>query len=157
MDFAGYDQLGRRVHLAFARQFSDIQGLAFPEGAFVVLLGGPTHHLPVDLLYSTAQRLLQRGAVYVMCWGDGASRLEDIVDEAGAMSSVDQPRAATVMTTAHEGESIREVLDFATTVAIPAEPLDQSCDDAVLVFHQDVHWYNEAHNVLEDILGDGVA
>lgn len=139
------------------RQFSEIGELVFPEGVFVVLIGGPTHELPVDLLYSTAQRLLERGAAYVMCWGEGAGRLEDIVDEADAMRSLDRPDAVTVMTTAHEDESLREVLDFATTVAIPAEPLNELCEDVVLVFYENVHWYNEAHNVLEDILSDGAA
>lgn len=157
MDFAGYDRLGRRVHLAFAQQFSDIQGLVFPGGVFVVLLGGPTQHLPVELLYSTAQRLLERGAAYVMCWGEGATRLEDIVDEAGTMGSLDHPDAATVMTTAHEGESVQELLEFATTVAVPAEPLAQSCEDVVLVFHENAHWYDEARAVLENILRDGLA
>jgi hypothetical protein len=56
------------------------------------------------------------------------------------------------MTTAHEGESLDEVLSFATTVAVPAE---QMAADVVLLFHGNINWFNEAHNLLEDMLTSG--
>ena len=155
LQFAGLDPLGRRVHLAFAADFAEIAHLPYPEGAFVVLLGGPTDDLPVDLLYSTAQVLLEKGAAYVLCWGDGASRLEDIVDEAAAMRSLEDPHAPTIMTTAHEGEPLHDVLTFATTVAVPDQFFAGACGDVVMVFHRNVHHYNEAQNCLEELLTDG--
>lgn len=149
---AGYDQLSRRVHLAFAPTFPDIAGIVLPRGPFVVFLGGDTSGLPVDLLYSTAEHLLNQGAPYIMVWGDGASRWEDIVDEAAAMRTLDHPEAPVIMTTAHEGESLDEVLRFATTVAVPSEPLAAATADVVLIFHGNVSWFNQAHNLLEDML-----
>lgn len=156
LSLAGYDPLARRVHLAFAPTFSDIQGIVFPPGPFVVLLGGDTSDVPVDLLYAMANCLLDRGAAYILAWGAGASRCEDIVDEAAAMRTLDNPEAPTIMTTAHEGESLDEVLLFATTAAVPAEPLAAATADVVLVFHGTVGWFNEAQNLLEDILTSGV-
>lgn len=155
LSLAGYDPLARRVHLAFAPRFSDIQDIVFPEFPFVVLLGGDTSGISVDLIYSTAEHLLDRGAAYILAWGDGASRCEDIVDETATMRTLDHPEAPTIMTTAHEGESIEEVLAFATTVAVPAEPLAAATADVVLVFHGNVRWFNEAHNLLEDMLKGG--
>lgn len=153
----GRDELGRRVYLLFAPDFADINNAPFPAPPFVLLLGGPTQNLPVELVYSTIERLLTRGAAYIMCWGEGANRCEDIADEAAVMSSIDNPHAATILTTAHDRDSLDEVLDFATTVAVPAEPLAERCRDVVLVFHGNVHWYNQAQILLEDMLGGGAA
>ena len=155
LDSAGRDQLGRRVSLAFTPELSDIGQVAFPEGAFVVLIAGPTAHLPVDVIYAAAEELLGRGAVYVMCWGDGSSRCEDIVDEAVVMRTLDEPDAPAIMTTSHAGTSIEEVLEFAITVAVPADELAEVCREVVLVFHENVHFYNEAHLLLEEMLRDG--
>ncbi|MBV9071276.1 MAG: hypothetical protein JO231_21355 [Acidobacteria bacterium] len=156
LHLAGYDQLGRRVHLGFAREFADIRTVALPSSSFLVLLGGDTTGVPIDLIYSTAECLLDRGAAYILCWGDGATVCEDIVDEAAAMRAVDNPDNPIIMTTAHEGESLDEVLRFATTVAVPAEPLTAAAD-LVLIFHENVSWYSEAHNVLEEVLRNGAA
>ncbi|HYO79427.1 MAG TPA: hypothetical protein VE010_23375 [Thermoanaerobaculia bacterium] len=149
--FAGRDELGRDVHLAFVRELSDVGALVLPQ-TFVILIGGATADLPVDVIYSAAEALLEKGAAYVMCWGEGASRLEDIVDEAVAMRGMRDPAAKTVMTTAHEDERLGDVLEFATTVAVPAEELPKEGRDVVLLFHGNVSWYNEAHNALEDLL-----
>ena len=108
LHLAGYDSLTRRVHLAFVPEFSDIQGIVFPQSPFVVLLGGDTSGLSVDLLYSTAEHLLDQGAAYVLSWGDGASRCEDIINEASVMQALDNPEAPVIMTTAHVGESLNE-------------------------------------------------
>ncbi|HEX8253565.1 MAG TPA: hypothetical protein VF846_10475, partial [Thermoanaerobaculia bacterium] len=91
---------------------------------------------------------------YVMCWGEGASRFEDLVDEAAVMKHLVDPARPTIMTTAHEGEPLADALEFATTVAIPAEAFPKACRDVVLLFHGHVGWYNEAQNVLEDMLRD---
>lgn len=152
--FKGRDEFGRRVHLAFIPELSAIGSLAFP-GMFVVLVAGRTIDLSADIIYSVAEVLLARGAAYVMCWGEGANRCEDIIDEAEAMNTLDNPEAPTLMTT-HEDESIREVMEFAFTAAAPAEH-SVECRDVVLVFHGNVNWYNEAHILLEEMLHDGAA
>lgn len=148
--FAGIDPLGRRVYLAFVPQFSDLAGLPFPQSPFVVLLGGPTRELPVDVIYDIAEMLLKNGAVYVMCWGDGAGRCEEIVDEAAAMLSLERDEPPSILTTVHEEESLSDVVEFATTAAIPADRYADACKDVLLVFHANVGWYNEAQNLLED-------
>jgi hypothetical protein len=153
--FAGRDELGRQAHLAFIPELTAIGHLAFP-GVFVVLIAGRTIDLSVDGIYSVAEVLLERGAAYIMCWGEGASRCEDIIDEAVAMKTLDDPTAPTIMTTAHENESIEEVLKFATTAAVPADEF-ANCRDVVLVFHDNVNWYNEACIHLENMLNDGAA
>ena len=155
LHFAGLDKLGRQVHLVFTAELSAIQHLTFPS-VFAVLLAGRTIELTVDVIYSTAEVLLERGAAYVMCWGEGANRCEDLIDEAVTMNTLDNPDAPTLMTTAHEDETIEEVLEFATTVAVPAEGF-AACRDVVLVFHGNVNWYNEAHILLENMLSDGAA
>lgn len=153
--FAGIDEVGRRVHLTFVPQFSDVATLPFPQTPFVVLLGGHTRELSVDLIYDTAELLLKKGAVYVICWGDGAGRCEDIVDEAETMLSLDDDRPPSILTTAHEEDTLSEVLEFATTVAIPSEPYTETCRDVLLVFHGNAGWYDEARKLLKDLLSEG--
>jgi hypothetical protein len=87
-----------------------------------------------------------------MSWGEGAARCEDIADEAIAMRGIDRPHSLSVMTTAHEGETLREVLTFATTLAVPAEALARVTTDVVLIFHGHAGWYDEARSLLEDML-----
>lgn len=89
--------------------------------------------------------------------GEGANRCEDIVDEAAAMRAIDDPEAPFIMTTAHEHESLDQALRFATNIAVPAELLADAARDVVLIFHENVSWYNEAHNLLEDMLTSGAA
>jgi hypothetical protein len=61
--------------------------------------------------------------------GEGASRCEYIADEAAAMSSIDDPHAATILTSAHDRDSLDDVSDFATAVAMPEESLVERCHD----------------------------
>ena len=147
-EFIGYDELGRRVHLAFASTWSDLQQAALPWKQFVALLGGATAHVSTDQLYAIAERLLDAGAVYLMCWGDGASRCEEIIDEAVAMRSP----ASTIMTTAHEGESLEEVSSFATSVALPDAAFAATTGDVVLLFVENVRWYDDARRLLQAML-----
>jgi hypothetical protein len=142
---AGRDQLGRRVHIGFIPRFEEIRNVALPQGPLVVLLGGPTSAVSVDVLYATAEHLLDRGAVYIMCWGEGAERCEEIVDEAVVMRSMDDKSLPQIMTTAHERDTLDEVLEFATTVAVPAEPAGE---EVVLLFWENVGWYDEARRLI---------
>ncbi|HYI10885.1 MAG TPA: hypothetical protein VEK57_17630 [Thermoanaerobaculia bacterium] len=68
------------------------------------------------------------------------------------MKALDRPDTPVLMTTAHEDESLREVLEFATTAAIPDERYAANCQHVVLVFHGNVQRYNEARDLLEDML-----
>jgi pentatricopeptide repeat protein len=154
---AGFDQLARRVHLVFVPAFADIESIVFPSRPFVVLLAGNSEDVPVDVIYSTVEYLLDRHAVYIMSWGRGARRSEDIADEAIAMRGFDRTDSVTIMTTAHEGETLHEVLAFATTLAIPAEALASATTDVVLVFYGQAGWYDEARTLLEDMLTSGAA
>jgi hypothetical protein len=148
---AGRDELGRNVRSAFVADFAEIPHLAYPEIPFVILLGGATHELPVDAIYATAGALLDRGAVYFLCWGEGASRCEDVIDEAATMKWIDAPQLVPIMTTAHEEDSLRDVLQFATSVAVPAEPFAHLCADVLLVFHGNAAAYDEARRILEEM------
>jgi hypothetical protein len=151
-DPIGFDELGRRVHLAFITDLSSIRDVVFPGPMFVILLAGPTADTSVDDLYSTAEFLLEKGAAYVMCWGDGSTRLEDIVDEAATMNAVDGPPTPVIMTTAHENEPLSDTLEFATTVAVPAAEYADRCRDVVMIFHGERALHEEARVRLAEIL-----
>jgi hypothetical protein len=151
VDYAGFGQDGRGVYLTFCDRLVDVARIQPPETPFVLFLGADSADEPVELLFSIAEAMLASGAVYVLCWGAGAARLEDVFDEAfvGDATGEDLP---AVMTTSHEGQPLDEALDFATTVAIPAEEYASRCKTTVIVLAGNVHWYNEAHNILEDLL-----
>lgn len=151
MDFAGHDDLGRRVYLAFCERLEDVATLAFPDAPCVFFLGADSAETSVDVLHALAENVLERGAVYVLAWGAGAERFEDIVDEVFVMRTLGGD-APVVMTTSHAKDSLHDALRFAVQLARPAEEYADACRTMIVVLAQNVNWYNEAQNALEDLL-----
>ena len=142
---AGHDERERLVYLSFCSSFAQILEVRPPARPFIVLLGGNTTNEAVDDMARVAEHLLSVGAVYLVCWGAGASRLEDIVDEVAVEWDAD----TLIMTTAHEDESLFEALEFCIDSAVPADPV-HDCRTIVMLFFGNVNWHNEAAGWLED-------
>jgi hypothetical protein len=152
--YAGDDERGRRVYLSFCDRFEQIARIQPPAAPFILFIGGDSSSHSVELLFSIAERVLAEGAVYVLCWGPGSARFEDVVDEEFVTRFLDGDLPPTVMTTSHEHESLEEALAFAITDAQPVAEYANQCP-TVIVFAENVNWYNEAQNCLEDLLKSG--
>jgi hypothetical protein len=124
--------------------------LEAPSAPFVLFLGADTTGAIPEPLFHIAQAMLDAGAVYVLCWGPGCQRAEDIFDEAAVGD--DGAEHPTVMTTSHPDESILEVLEFATSVAVPTAEFADSCKTVIVVFAGNIDWYKEGLRCLEDLL-----
>lgn len=156
INFAGLDVLGRRVYLAYCDKFESIATLVPPASPFVLFLGGDSAPLNIDQISAVAQHVLAAGAVYLVCWGRDAVRCEEIVDETSVHTALDDHHP-TIMTTSHDGESLLEALEFATTVAVPVSEYQDSCKTVLVVIADNIRWYNEAQNCLEELLNHGTA
>lgn len=154
-DYAGDDERGRRVYLVLCDRFEHIARIQPPQTPFQLFIAADSTHESVELLADLAEKMLESGAVYVLCWGPGAGRLEDIFDEVHVGRSLDTT-LPIVMTTSHQDESLQDALTFATTVAEPDEAYAGSCATTLVVIVENVNWYNEAQNSLEDLLRSGV-
>jgi hypothetical protein len=150
LEFAGFDEVGRRAFLGYAQDLDEISELEPPSGGrFLLFLGADTSEASADALFSFACSMLDRGAVYVLAWGQGCERVEEIFDEAIVHRDLEGVEPV-IMTTSHTEDSIMEALEFATTVAIPAKGYEAVT--LLILFAGNVNWYNEAHICLEDLL-----
>ena len=150
---SGTDRFGRTVCQLLVPDLDalgEVQARAMP---FVLFLGADTSELSPEALYGAAVGMLEKGAVYVVCWGPGCERAEEIFDEA-AVGPKGLCSYGHIMTTSHSGETIEDALHFATTAAVPDQAFRESCTTVLVVFVGNVNWYNEGHNCLEDLLGD---
>lgn len=120
-----------------------------------MLVGATTDELGASQLFELAEGLLLAGAVYVVCWGSGASRLEDIFDEA-AVHTIEQSEPI-VMTTSHEGEALVDVLEFAASAAVPAAENSSQCKTTLIIFAGNSQWYSEAKSGLKKLVTASVA
>ena len=142
----GVDDFGRDVFLAFTTHVTDLISIDSPTTPFVLFVGADATSLSADMLYSVAAAVLANGAAYVAWWGPGCDRAEQIFDEAAVGDGSATP--LDVITTSHADESIFDALEFATKSAVL-----EGSQTTVVVFAGNVHWYNEAQNCLEDLLG----
>src|SRR5690606_28246031 len=97
--------------------------------------------------FAVASHVLSSGATYVLCWGRECAAAENVFDEA-IVGSAGEFQYGEVVTTSHEGESLCNVLEFATSGAVSPD-LDGATLVVVMV---GAGWYGEAHNCLEDLL-----
>lgn len=155
LESAGYDDHGRNTYITFVPHLTELGGLIPPDSPFVLFIGADARSLSSDEIYEVACRLIARGAVYLLAWGPGCERIEEIFDE--AFVGPDPRRRDTepvLMTTSHPDVTILEALNFTSTAAVPDSSYASMCQTVVVVFVGNISWYNEAQNCLEDLLHD---
>lgn len=151
LERAGQDNLGREVFLTYVPELTQLLHIELPSAPFVLFIGADTTDAIPQPLSQIAQVMIDASAVYVLCWGPNCDQAEEVFDEAAVGDG--SVARHTVMTTSHPGESILEVLEFATSVAVPIDEFADSCQKVIVAFVGNVHWYNEGQNCLEDLLG----
>jgi hypothetical protein len=142
-------KFGRELFLADLRAADDLRApLEFPTKHFVAMLAWDSSSENVETIGRLAELLLRSGCAYVVAWGDGCSRIDDIVDltavclklgvgERGAplLPPEQNPFAAhpTVMTTWHANDTLEEALDFFLLAANPVEEFEATCGSAIVI------------------------
>lgn len=150
----GTDRLGRATYLGFVDDIAELTTLSVASAPFVLFVGADATRSIPEPYFSVAERLLRMGVAYVLCWGPDCQRAEDVFDEAIVGDGTRDP-FDTVMTTSHPSESICQALEFATSATALRDGTAPPCEVLVIVFVGNVHWYNEGHACLEDLLVSG--
>jgi len=153
IEYQGTDSHGRATYLGFADDLADLATLGVPATPFVLFIGADASRSIPEPYFTVAERLLELGAVYIVCWGPDCQRAEDLFDEA-VVGDGEIDRFGNIITTSHPEDSICQALEFATSQAVPDDDFTESCSTLVVVFVGNVQWYNEGHNCLEDLLVD---
>lgn len=136
----------RRAFVAYAADFTGLFApTKWPDGHFVLLVLADVSTWPDAHFAEWAEGVLRAGAVYVCCWGPGADRLEERIDEAAQEI---ERRAGlhlpVIMTSQHESETMDEALWFAANATWPAEEYEDTCDALVVVAVGDPAWQERA-------------
>jgi hypothetical protein len=110
--------------------------------------------MTVDAISAFASAALNKGAVYVCCWGPDCERFHDIVDEVlleddlGERRFVGPDDSSIVMTTWHEHDELDEALNFFTKFAHPAGTFEPDSDYWLAVSVDNAEWVALIRRVL---------
>ncbi|MBZ5508999.1 MAG: hypothetical protein LAO78_26360 [Acidobacteriia bacterium] len=120
----------KTVSLCMAQTLEELPTLITPSGPhFVLLIAMDATEIRNHSICAVAERLLDRGAIYVCAWGPECRKVEDAFDEAIVQRNPDETDRNVVFTTAHSQESIEEAVWFFLNCAWPAEDYVYTCSD----------------------------
>lgn len=98
------------VYYTYLNNFIDLKTAYFPSKYFLLLILCDFSTLKETTILDVAKNLIQKGNLYVCCWGKDCNRAEISWD----LASLNQYQALgqEIITTSHEKESIRDSLEF---------------------------------------------
>ena len=111
-----------------------------PGPHFVCLLAWDARGAADAEVAVLADRLLQAGCVFAVCWGPDCERVHDIFDAADLDRRPDGPWA---MTTWHTDDPLAEAVWFALFVAWPDAAFEDTCGSVVGVSVGSPRWAAE--------------
>ena len=129
--------------------------LSLPNQSFIALIACDSDQLGVGEIGEFATELMERGAIYICCWGKGCERFHDIIDEICVIRELDGKYGAiakdsTLMTTWHNGESFDEALWFLLSSALPVDDEMKSCSTVAITIGN-MSWANSVASRLENM------
>ena len=89
---------------------------------FVCLLAWDAVNVDANEIGAFIGALLDHGAVYFCCWGQGCERTHDIVDEVVQLKGIEKGTDSVIMTTWHDDEELSDALEISL---LSAEPDDE--------------------------------
>ncbi|MDP9381764.1 MAG: hypothetical protein M3Q29_16790 [Chloroflexota bacterium] len=113
---------------------------ALPSPQFACLLACDARGVADEVVFTTAERLLDSGLAYFCAWGPDCERVHDLVDEAIVLREVGEGRAYPVMTTWHSDESLDDALWFMANTACPHELYRATCKSRVAISVGEADW-----------------
>ena len=142
----GRDDFGRGVLLTYTPDFAALARLEAPTHPFSLFVGADVSEAhSSEALSNVISAIVAKNPSEVLWWGPGCELADEMLDESAVG---DGTSPVPLVTTSHAGQSILEALEFAAG-ATPVE--GSQC--LIVAFIGNVHWYNEAQNCLEDLLG----
>jgi len=129
--------------------------LSLPTRSFSALIACDSDPLTVEEIGEFAIALMERGAVYICCWGKGCERFHDIIDEIWATREMNGKYGAvakdsTLMTTWHNDQSLDEALWFSLFSAWPLDDELESCSTIAITIGNEA-WASSIVNHLENM------
>jgi hypothetical protein len=113
---------------------------------FVLLLAADFGATRVDR-GALSNRILDAGCVYFLAWGSACEQMHDVFDETIVVRELDTGADATIMTTWHSSESLRDVAEFALRMAEPHDQYALGCGSVVLATVANSQWASEVAQV----------
>ena len=142
------------VYSVFAENLDAmLQALTPPCSRFVLLVAADTESIAPSVLQAWAGRVLNRGAVYVCCWGPGCEQLHFAFDMAIMDCETAEARAdgeSVIMTTWHTDEPLLEAVWFSVHAAFPTGIYEAGTDAVVVAAVARDDWHQELSRYLDD-------
>ena len=112
-------ELDDRKYYFHALEDQPDEFLSFNGAEFVLLLCAEPDSVGAEYLGRLFRYLLESNVRYVVCTGSGARMLLRMFDEEVSRGGWDEKRGETILTTAHEGESVEDVVFHFTHLTFP--------------------------------------
>ena len=139
---ARLERLGEYGEATLFASHLDVAGTTLPVHSidsphFLCLLGGDFTKTAASELVQLVTGLIEAGACYFICWGDGCEAVHDLIDDILIGDDRFASEETIIMTTWHSDETIEDALFFLLCAASPAEHyLDQPLAKLALVVDQ---------------------
>ena len=106
--------------------------MELPTKRTILLLAANFSTVNSALITQTAIELIERGLIYVLCWGDDCSRAEGAFDYGNVLWEEQTGNDRHIMSTSHEQESFEEALWFCLYNAMPEERHWDGCSVVIV-------------------------
>jgi len=113
----------------------------------VILLACDGSTLSDSAIRRALQPLFDQGLRYLCTWGPDCERIHDLADQL----TLNQLGDDLVMTTWHEGESLKEAVWYLVNCAEPANNLLGDKCDQVAVIVANESWYQQTQDALQEL------
>lgn len=107
---------------------------------FVCLLAWDAENVEANEISAFIGALLDCGAVYFCCWGQGCERTHDIVDEVVQLKRIEEGTDSVIMTTWHDDEELADALEFSLLSAEPDEDFSTGCNAVLAISVGSMYW-----------------
>jgi hypothetical protein len=125
------DVLGRDLFLLELSSWEEWPlRIDLPSENFCLLIAGDALGVPRETISTLAGKALAAGCVCLGAWGPRCGVVEHEFDL--RLIEIDMPQGSVVLTSSHEGESLKDALVFMVHSTFPTEPWTSSCGACVV-------------------------
>jgi len=130
----------RLCSLSIERPSDLVPSLKLGSKRFVCLLAWDAENVETDEIAAFVGTLLDQGAVYFCCWGQGCERTHDIVDEVVQLKEIEKGTDSVIMTTWHDNEELTDALEFSLLSAEPDDDFSAGCNAVLAISIGSINW-----------------
>lgn len=113
-------------------KWSSIREVECPSKHMVLLVAGDFRGVPAQRIVEDAQWLIDKGLLYVLCWGPECEKAHDAFDMGNILWEEQRGEQRHVMSTWHDSEPFAECLWFCLHNAYPDDRYWEDCSTVIL-------------------------